>query len=162
MNNFGALYRYHRGWAFCLIPADQSAGITSAHTELSKNIFPAAQARRCILQPASPARSWNSSCASLVLAPILGVDIHIAILITAAVAMVYTCYGGIWRRSWTDASSSACFSAAAVTLLSSPTASAVLQTLFHLSFRLRETGGSTLPTESCECGNLLPRATSTR
>jgi len=39
---------------------------------------------------------------SLVLAPILGIDIHIAILLTAIVATLYTWYGGFKAVVWTD------------------------------------------------------------
>jgi SSS family solute:Na+ symporter len=39
---------------------------------------------------------------SLVLAPIVGVDIHVAILITAIVATAYTWYGGFKAVVWTD------------------------------------------------------------
>ncbi len=39
---------------------------------------------------------------SLVLAPILGIDIHWAILLTAVVATIYTWYGGFKAVVWTD------------------------------------------------------------
>jgi len=39
---------------------------------------------------------------SLVLAPILGIDIHWAILVTAVVATLYTWYGGFKAVIWTD------------------------------------------------------------
>ena len=39
---------------------------------------------------------------SLVLAPILGIDIHLAILVTAVVATIYTWYGGFKAVIWTD------------------------------------------------------------
>lgn len=39
---------------------------------------------------------------SLVLAPILGIDIHWAILVTAVVATLYTWYGGFKAVVWTD------------------------------------------------------------
>lgn len=39
---------------------------------------------------------------SLVLAPILGIDIHVAILVTTVVATLYTWYGGFKAVIWTD------------------------------------------------------------
>ncbi|MDR1759107.1 MAG: sodium/solute symporter [Fibrobacter sp.] len=103
MNNFGAFIAIIVvGWVF--IPRFKKAGITSAY-ELLENRFslPVRRLAAVFYSLHLLLRMGILLYApSLVLAPILGIDIHFAILITAVIATAYTWYGGFKAVVWTD------------------------------------------------------------
>lgn len=103
MNNFGALIAIIVV-GFLFIPKIKSAGITSAYELFEKHFSPAVRRLAAAFYSLHLLLRMGILlfAPSLVLAPILGVDIHIAILITAAVATVYTWYGGFKAVVWTD------------------------------------------------------------
>lgn len=103
MNNFGALIAIVVvGWIF--IPRFKRAKITSAY-ELLENRFslPVRRLAAVFYSLHLLLRMGILLYApSLVLSPILGIDIHLAILITAGIAAAYTWYGGFKAVVWTD------------------------------------------------------------
>ncbi len=103
MNNFGALIAIVVvGVVF--IPRIKRAGISSAYELFEKHFSRGVRRIAAVFYSLHLLLRMGILlyAPSLVLAPILGIDIHMAILITALVATAYTWYGGFKAVVWTD------------------------------------------------------------
>lgn len=103
MNNIGALIAIAVvGLVF--IPRIRAAKISSAYEIFERRFSPAVRRLAAVFYCLHLLLRMGILlyAPSLVLAPILGVDIRVAILITAVVSTVYTWFGGFKAVVWTD------------------------------------------------------------
>ena len=103
MNNIGAfLAIVVVGIVF--IPRIRNAGISSAYELFEVRFSPFVRRMAAVFYSLHLLLRMGILlyAPSLVLAPIVGIDIHLAILVTAVVATVYTWYGGFKAVVWTD------------------------------------------------------------
>lgn len=103
MNNFGALLAI-AVVGFVFIPRIRRAKISSAYELLEIRFSPFVRRIAAIFYSLHLLLRMGILlyAPSLVLAPILGIDIHSAILVTAVVATLYTWHGGFKAVVWTD------------------------------------------------------------
>ncbi len=103
MNNVGALIAIAVvGWVF--IPRIRRARISSAYELFEVRFSPRIRRLAAIFYSLHLLLRMGILlyAPSLVLAPILGIDIHWAILVTAVVSTLYTWHGGFKAVVWTD------------------------------------------------------------
>ncbi len=103
MNNAGALIAIGVvGWVF--IPRIRAAKISSAYELFEVRFSPGVRRLAAVFYCLHLLLRMGILlyAPSLVLAPILGIDIRLAILITAAVSTLYTWFGGFKAVVWTD------------------------------------------------------------